>query len=80
MPKRHKNRTKKGGFLDNLSNTLSGLWPKKNATGSPPSNPDSYPPPNTSYPPPPTTSTVGGRNKKGRRTRKTRRTRRIRRH
>jgi len=33
MPRRHRNRTMKGGFLGDLSNTLSGWWEKtKQAT------------------------------------------------
>jgi hypothetical protein len=65
MPRRRRNRTMKGGFLDSLSNTLSGwgssfsqgassMWEKtkSSVTGSTPS---------TSYQTPSYSSTFGGR-------------------
>ncbi len=80
MPKRHKNRTMKGGFLANLSN----MWEqtKKSVTGAtstltsptssyqpPPTPSPSYqPPPPTpspSYTPSPTPPPYGGKRKRG---------------
>jgi len=78
MPKRHRRRTMKGGFLDDLSNTLTGLgtsisegassiWEKtKNATTSLTSSTSSPPPP--AYPSlPMSTSTYGGKRSRRRR-------------
>lgn len=74
---RHRHRTMKGGFLDNLSNTLSGwgssigqgassIWAKtKNATSSLTGSTSSSNT-NTSYQAPMTTSTYGGKRSKRR--------------
>ena len=64
MPKKHKNRTMKGGFWNSLTQGFSDAWEKtkkattdaySSATGSPPSS--TYSPPTTTYSPPTTTST-----------------------
>jgi hypothetical protein len=63
MPKKHKNRTMKGGFWNSLTQGFSDAWEKtkkattdaySSATGSPSST---YSPPTTTYSPPTTTST-----------------------
>jgi hypothetical protein len=82
MPRRHKHkhRTMRGGFLDDISNTLSGwgtsisegassAWEKtKNATSSlTGSTPSTSYTPTTSYQSPMTTSTYGGKYSRRRR-------------
>lgn len=84
MPRRHKHRsrTMKGGFLDDLSNTLSGwgssitqgassIWEKtKNATSSLTGSTTSAPTTNytpSTYQAPMTTSTYGGKRSRRRR-------------
>lgn len=76
MPRRHRHRTMKGGFLESLTQGASDLWEKtkkassdayNSATGSTTSSSSSYVPP----PPPPTPVTsssgyMGGRNMAGR--------------
>ena len=63
MPKKHKNRTMKGGFWNSLTQGFSDAWEKtkkattdaySSATGSPSST---YSPPTTTYSPTTTTST-----------------------
>jgi hypothetical protein len=65
MPKKHKNRTMKGGFWNSLTQGFSDAWEKtkkattdaySSATGSP-SSTYSPPTPTTTYSPPTTTTT-----------------------
>ena len=81
MPKRHRNRhkTMKGGFLEDLSNTLSGwgssisqgassVWQKtKDATSSLTGSSTYTPSTTTSYTSPPMTTSYGGKRKSRRR-------------
>ena len=80
MPRRHRHRTMKGGFLDDLSNTLSGwgsslsqgassMWEKtKNATSSlTGSTPSTGYTSNSYQQAPMSTSTYGGRRSRRRR-------------
>ena len=81
MPRRHRHRTMKGGFLESLSQGASDLWEKtkkassdaySSVTGSTTSS-STYVPPPSSTPPPATSSSgyMGGR-KRSRKNRKIR--------
>ena len=83
MPRKHRHRTMKGGFLESLTQGASDLWEKtkkassdaySSATGSTTTSSSSYVPP----PPPPTPTTssssgyMGGRMSRRKRSRKMR--------
>jgi len=83
MPRKHRHRTMKGGFLDSLTQGASDLWEKtkkassdayNSATGSTATGSTSYVPPPTSYVPPATSSSgyMGGRMRGRKRSRKMR--------
>ena len=83
MPRKHRHRTMKGGFLDSLTQGLSDAWnsTKKatsdaysSATGSSSTTSSYVPPPPTTYPPPATSSSgyLGGRKRSRMRSRKMR--------
>lgn len=83
MPRKHRHRTMKGGFLDSLTQGASDLWEKtkkatsdaySSATGSTTTGSTSYVPPPTSYVPPATSSSgyMGGRMRGRKRSRKMR--------
>ena len=74
MPRRHRHRTMKGGFLESLTQGASDLWKKtkdattsayNSATSSTTSSSTYVPPPATYVPPPPATTSsssyMGGR-------------------
>ncbi len=83
MPRRHRHRTMRGGFLDTLSNwgaslsqSASNLWEKTKSatssatselTGTSSTSVPSYSSTNTSYTQPMTTSTYGGKSRRRRR-------------
>ena len=83
MPRKHRHRTMKGGFLESLTQGASDLWEKtkkassdayNSATGSTATGSTSYVPPPTSYVPPATSSSgyMGGRMSRRKRSRKMR--------